>query len=173
MYNLYKKQFKIGMAQFLTGILMMVIIDLFIFHYRTNVGIGGAVFCILLWDIVCILLIDVGYQKLKASPYQKIKIRCQQEPGLQEILEMEFAQAENIENKVWIGQEFAFIKEQYEFKVLQKDKIYDLNKRSMSIPRGGSMYLLTGKYEEQYFTISMSEKEVEYVYQNLENVLKR
>lgn len=165
MYNLYKNQFKIGIIQFITGILMMIIIDLFIFHCRQYVGIGGAVFCILLWNIVCILLIDVGYQKLKASPYQKLKVRCQQEPGLQEILEMEFAQAENVENKVWIGQKFIFVKEEYEFKVLQKDKIYDLNKRSMSIPRGGIMYLLTGKCEEYPFTISMSENGVEYVYQ--------
>lgn len=170
MYNLYRNQFQIGMVQFIAGILMMTIIDFFIFYYRKNVGIPGAVLCILLWNIVCLLLIDTGYHKWKASPYKNLKMRYQQESGLQEILEEEFTQAENIESKVWLGKRYVFFREEYEFKVFQKDKIYDLNIRNISIPRGGIMYLLTGKCEEYHFTISMSEKGVEYVYQKLSDL---
>ncbi len=167
MYELYKNQFRIGMLQFLIGLFVMITADLFTYHYRAVVGIIGTIFCILLWDIVCILLINVGYHKITASPYQNLKKCCRQEQGLQEILEREFAQAENVENKVWIGEKYVFFKEDYEFKAFPKAKICDLNKRSMSIPRGSIIYMLTGKCGECNFTISLSEKGAAYVYQKL------
>lgn len=167
MYGLYKNQFRTGLLQFLTGLFVMITADLLIYHYRADVGIIGTIFCILLWNMVCILLMNVGYHKITASPYQNVKKCCLQEPGLSEILEGEFAQAENIENKVWIGEKYVFFKEDYEFKAFPKAEICDLNKRSMSIPRGSIIYMLTGKCGECHFTVSLSEKGIEYICQKL------
>lgn len=167
MYNLYKNQRKIGIIQILIAILILFSVDIVLFLEIRRIGAVGVVILIILWDILCVMLIILGCFNLKANPYRNLRLTYQQAPELKLIFEQQFALAENVGGKVWIGEDYLFVKEDYQFKVIKIADIYDLKKISEGTIRGGRTYTLFGKYENQHFSITMSEKNVEYVYQKL------
>lgn len=114
------------------------------FYYMEHNDIYGVFLGVFI--ILGIIIFKVGKSYTKFTPYDKLYKLYIKKAGIRQILEKEFSVASNIENAVWIGQNYIFVKMEEQFGVFVIHDIKCIYTMDLKY-KGGTRCNLVGEVE--------------------------